>query len=117
MSNQAKQDHDNYWQAVTDVAEGVVAEFRDTDDDGDEDRDELLTRLVHEAIDQHGYVIQDELQIHTLQYSRHPCAALFDGTLLGHSYRPGDSFPFAAFAADAFESDVTEKVKELQGRE
>jgi hypothetical protein len=117
MSNQAKQDHDDYWQAVTDVAEGIVAEFQDTDDEGDKDRDELLTRLVHESTDQHDYVIQDELQIHTLQHSRHPCAALYNGTLLGHSYRPGDSFPFAAFAADAFEMDVTQKVKGLLGGE
>jgi hypothetical protein len=117
MSNQAKQDHDNYWQAVTDVAEGVVAEFQDTDDDGGEDRNELLTRLVHEAIDQHDCVIRDDLQVETLRQSKHPCAALYNGTLLGHRYRPGDSFPFAAFAADAFEMDVTEKVKGLLGGE
>ena len=115
MPNQAKQQHDDYWQAVTDVAENVVAEFRDTDDD--EDRDELLTRLVHESTDQHDYVIFNELQVHTLQHSKHPCAALFNGTLVGHSYRPGDSFPFAGFAADAFEMDVTSKVKELLGTE
>jgi len=115
MPNQAKQQHDDYWQAVTDVAENVVAEFRDTDDEDDEDRDELLTRLVHESIDQHDYVIRDDLQVHTLQHSKHPCAALFNGTLLGSRYHPGDSFPFAAFAADAFEMDVTQKVKELLG--
>lgn len=112
MPNQTKQQHDDYWQAVTDVAEGVMAEFRDTDD---EDRDELLTRLVHEAIDQHDYVIRDDLQIQTLQQSQHPCAALFNGTLVGNHYRPDDAFPFAAFAADAFEADVTHKVKELLG--
>jgi hypothetical protein len=113
MSNQSKQQHEDYWQAVTDVAENVVAEFRDTDDDGD--RDELLTRLVHEATDQHDCVIGDDLQIQTLQHSQHPCAALFNGTLLGHHYRPGDSFPFAAFAADAFEADVVQAVKQLLG--
>jgi hypothetical protein len=113
MPNQAQQQHADYWQAVTDVAEGVVAEFRDTDDDGD--RDELLTRLVHEATDQHDYVIRDDLQIQTLQQSQHQCAALFAGTLLGNHYRPGDSFPFAAFAADAFEADVTHKVKQMLG--
>jgi hypothetical protein len=111
MPNQAKQNHDNYWLAVTDVAENVVSELEDTD----EDRDELLTRLVHEATDQHDYVIRDDLQIQTLQHSQHPCAALFAGTLLGNHYRPGDSFPFAAFAADAFEMDVSQKVKELLG--
>jgi hypothetical protein len=115
MPNQAKQQHDDFWQAVTDAAENVVAELEDTDDDGD--RDELLTRLVHEAIDQHDCVIRDDLQIQTLQHSQHPCAALFNGTLVGHSYRPGDAFPFAAFAADAFEMDVTQKVKKLLGEE
>lgn len=104
-------EHDDYWQAVADVAENVVAELNDADPD--EDRDELLTRLVHERTDQHDYVIRDDLQIHTLQHSQQPCAALFNGTVLGSDYRPGDSFPFAAFAADAFEMDVTAKVKLL----
>ena len=113
--DQAKQEHDDYWQAVNDVAEAVVAEMEDTDTE--EDRDELLTRLVHEATDQHDYVVRDDLQIQTLQHSQHPCAALFNGTLLGHRYLPGDSFPFAAFAADAFEADVIQKVKELLGDE
>ncbi|NLS97539.1 MAG: hypothetical protein GXX96_35820 [Planctomycetaceae bacterium] len=117
MPSKSKQEHDNYWQAVTDVAEGIVAELQDTDDEDDEDRDELLTRLVHESTDQHDYVIFNELQVYTLQHSKHPCAALFNGTLLGSRYRPGDSFPFAAFAADAFEMDVTQKVKELLGTE
>jgi hypothetical protein len=107
------QDHDNYWQAVLDVAEAIVAEMADND----EDQDEVLTRLVHEQTDQHDYVIRDDLQIHTLQYSQNPCAALFNGTLLGHRYQPGDNFPFAGFAADAFEADVTNKVKLLLGEE
>lgn len=111
--DQAKRQHDDYWLAVTDVAEGIVAELQNTDD---EDRNELLTRLVHEAIDQHDYVIRDDLQIQTLQHSQHPCAALFNGTLLGHRYCSGDSFPFAAFAADAFGADVTSKVKLLLGK-
>lgn len=104
-------EHDNYWQAVQDTAENVVAELADADPD--EDRDELLTRLVHERTDQHDYVIRDDLQIHTLQCSQHPCAALFNGTLVGHQYKPGDNFPFAAFAADAFEADVIQKTKLL----
>lgn len=108
-------EHDNYWQAVIDVAENVVAELNDAD--ADEDREELLARLVHERTDQHDYVIRDDLQIHTLQCSQHPCAALFNGTLLGHQYQPGDSFPFAAFAADAFEMDVIQKIKLLLGQE
>ena len=108
-------DFDNYWQAVQDVAEAIVAELADADPD--EDRNELLTRLVHEGIDQHDFVIRDNLQIHTLQYSQHPCAALFNGTLNGHHYQPGDNFPFAAFAADAFEADVIQKIKLLLGEE
>ena len=112
MPDEAKQQHDDYWLAVTDVAENIVAELQDTD----EDRDEALTRLVHDAIDQHDYVIQDDLQIQTLQQSQHPCAALFNGTLVGHSYQPGDNFPFAAFAGDAFEADVASKVKLLLGK-
>lgn len=111
MPNQANQQHEDYWQAVTDVAQNIVAELEDTD----EDRDEVLSRLVHDAIDQHDYVIQDDLQIQTLQQSQHPCAALFNGTLLGHHYGPGDNFPFGAFAADAFEADVAQKVKQLLG--
>jgi len=104
--------HDNYWQAVTGVAEQIVEELTDSPDD---DRDELLHRLLHESTDQHDYVIRDDLQIQTLQYSQHPCAALFNGTLLGERYRPGDNFPFAAFAAGAFEMDVAAKVKKLLG--
>ena len=109
------QDFDNYWQAVQDVSENVVAELADAD--SDQERDELLHRLVHESIDQHDYVIRDDLQIHTLQFSQHPCAALFNGTLIGHCYQPGDSFPFAVFAADAFESDVISRIKLLLGKD
>ena len=46
----------------------------------------LLTRLVHVATDQHDYVVRDDLQIQTLQQSQHPCAALFNGTVLRHRY-------------------------------
>ena len=111
----AKQQHEDYWLAVNDVAEAVVAELEDTDTE--EGRNEQLTRLVHEATDQHDCVIRDDLQIQTLQHSHHPCASLFNGTLLGHRYLPGDNFPFAAFAADAFEADVIQQVKELLGEE
>jgi hypothetical protein len=110
---QARQQHDNYWQTVTDVAEQIVAELHDADPD--EDRDELLHRLLHENTDQHDYVIRDDLQIPTLLYSKHPCAAIFNGTLLGERYRSTDNFPFAAFAAEAFEMDVAQKVRELHG--
>jgi hypothetical protein len=102
-------DHDNYWQAVQDAAESILAELEDTD----EDQDELLTRLVDEYTDQHDYVVRDDLQIQTLQHSQHPCAAIFNGTVLSNRYQPGDDFPFAAFAADAFAADVANKVKEM----
>ncbi|MHB0960079.1 MAG: hypothetical protein ACYC0X_19910 [Pirellulaceae bacterium] len=113
--DQAKQEHEDYWQAVSDVADGIVAELEDTDND--DDRDELTTRLVHEVTDQHDCVIRDDLQIQTLQHSNNPCAALFNGTLIGHPFRPTDNFPFAAFAADAFEADVIQKLKGLLGEE
>jgi hypothetical protein len=105
--------HDDYWQAVADVAESIVAEVQDADPD--EDRDELLHRLLHEKTDDHDYVVRDDLQIQTMQYSQHPCAALFNGTLLAERYRPGDNFPFASFAAEAFEMDVRQKVGNLLG--
>lgn len=101
---------DDYRQAVQDVAENVVAELQDADPD--DDRDELLTQLVHDRTDQHDYVISTELQVHTLLYSAHPCAAFFNGTYK-HDFNSTDSFPFADFAADAFEMDVTENVKQL----
>ena len=110
MPNQdPKAQQQDYWQAVTDVAEQIVDELQDTD----EDRDEALHRLLHENTDQHDCVIFDELQVLTLQFSKHPCAAFFNGTLLQQRFRPTDSFPFAAFAAEAFEMDVAQKVKEL----
>ena len=105
--------HDAYWRAVTDVAEQIVDLLRDADPD--EDRDELLHRLLHESTDDHDYVVRDDLQVQTLQFSQHPCAALFNGTLLGERHRPGDNFPFASFATEAFETDVREKVKKLLG--
>ena len=105
------QDHDNYWQAVQYLAESIVAEL--ADEDPEEDRDVILTRLVHDRTDQHDYVIRDDLQVHTLQFSQNPCAALFNGTVLGGNYMPGDNFPFASFAADALEADVIQKVKLL----
>ena len=107
---QIQQDLDNFRQAVNDVAENVVAELADTDTDND--RDELLTQLIGERCDQHDYVINDELQIHTLLYSDHPCAGFFNGTFKS-DYDSGDNFPFADFAADAFEMDLTHKVKQL----
>ena len=105
--------HDAYWQAVADVAEQIVAEVQDADPE--DNRDELLHRLLHENTDDHEYVVCNELQIQTLQYSQHPCAALFNGTLLAKHHLPGNNFPFASFAAEAFEMDVAAKVKKLLG--
>lgn len=111
QNEQIQQDSDNYWQAVEDLAEQIIEELNDSDD---EDRNELLHRLLHESTDQHGYVISDDLQIHVLQHSRHPCAALFNGTL-GGGYQSTDQFPFSAFAGDAFEADVAVRVSEMLG--
>lgn len=110
-NEQAQQDSQNYWQAVEDMAEQIVEELDEAEPDH---RDELLHRLLHENTDQHDYVINDDLQLHTLRYSKHPCAALFNGTL-SSGYQSTDDFPFAAFAGDAFETDVSAKVKELLG--
>ena len=110
---QSQRDNDNYRQAVADLAEQIVAELRDAE--SGEDQDELLHRLLHENTDQHDYVIRDDLQIQTLLYSKHPSAALFNGTLLQEKCRSTDAFPFASFAAEAFEMDLAEKVKEMLG--
>lgn len=106
--NEAQQDSENYWQAVTDVAEQIVEELNEAEDDCND----LLHQLLHENTDQHDYVINDVLQLHTLQHSKNPCAALFNGTL-SHNYQSTDNFPIAAFAGDAFEADVAAKVNEL----
>ena len=101
---------EDYWSAVEDVAEHIVAEANDADPD--EDRDELLTRLVDDHTQQHVCVINTDLQIHTLQFSNNPCASFFHGTFK-NKYDIHDSFPFQAFADDAFEEDVKDKVLEL----
>lgn len=108
---QRQHDCEDYWQAVEELAEQIIEELNDTEE---EDRNELLYRLLHENTDQHQYVINDNLQLHVLKHSKHPCAALFNGTL-GHNYQSTDDFPFAAFAGDAFEADVSQKVTELLG--
>lgn len=108
---QAKQEHDDYWQAVTDVAENVVADLEDADDE--DDRDELLTRLIADKCDQHLYVIGNDLCIDTLRYSDNACAGFSDGTFAANHYARDAQFPFSDLAADAFEADVTDKVKEL----
>ena len=101
---------EEYRNAVADVAEHIVAEINDADPD--EDRDELLVRLLDESTEQHEYVINTDLQIHTLQFSNHPCASFIHGTFKSE-YGIHDSFPFQVFAADAFEEDVKDKVVEL----
>ena len=106
--NETQQDSDNYWQAVTDVAEQIVEELSEAEDG----QNDLLHQLLHENTDQHDYVINEVLQLHTLQHSKNPCAALFNDTLSG-GYQSTDNFPFAAFAGDAFAADVAVKVNEL----
>lgn len=108
---QAKKENDDYWAAVIDVAENVVADL----EDADADRDECLTRLIAEKCDQHEYVIGNDLCIHTLKYSGNACAGFFDGTFAASQYARDAEFPFTDLAADAFEADVTDKVKELLG--
>ena len=107
---ETRQQIEDYWSAVEDVAENIVAEINDADPE--EDRDELLVRLLDESTEQHEYVINTDLQIHTLQFSNHPCASFIHGTFKSE-YAIHDSFPFQAFAADAFEEDVKDKVVEL----
>jgi len=111
QQQQAKREYDDYWAAVTDVAESVIDDLEDADED--EDRDELLTRLIADKCDQHEYVIGNELCIHTLKYSGNACAGFFDGTFAANQYARNAEFPFADLAADAFEADVTDKVKEM----
>lgn len=110
---QAQQENDDYWQAVTEVAENVVADLEDAEDE----RDELLARLIAEKCDQHEYVIDNDLCIHTLKYSANACAGFFDGTFAANQYARNVEFPFTNLAADAFEADVTDKVKQLLGDE
>jgi len=107
----AKQEHGDYWHAVTDVAENVIADL----EDADEDRDEFLSRLIAEKCDQHEYVIGNDLCVHTLRYSNNACAGFFDGTFAANHYARNALFPFTDLAADAFEADVTDKVKEMLG--
>ena len=107
---ETRQQIEDYWSAVEDVAENIVAEVNDADPE--EDRDELLLRLLDEHTEQHEYVINTDFQIHTLQFSNHPCASFFHGTFK-NEYAIHDSFPFQVFAADAFEADVKDKVLEL----
>ena len=111
QQQQAKQEHDDYWQAVTDVAESVIDDLDDADDE--ENQDELMTRLISEKCDQHECVIDNDLCIHTLKYSGNACAGFFDGTFAANQYARNAPFPFVDLAADAFEADVTDKVKEL----
>ncbi|TWU49299.1 hypothetical protein [Rubripirellula reticaptiva] len=109
---QTQEQLDNYRQAIADVAENIIAEL----EADDTNRDESLQQLVNEQIELHDYVINSELQIHTLLYSAHPCAAFFNGTHKDN-YASTDDFPFAVFASDAFEQDVIGKVKDLLGDE
>lgn len=108
--SEAFSQRDDYWDAVNDVAERVFLEVSESDE---EDRDESVVQLISENCDQHEYVIHNELQIHTLLYSRNACAGFFDGTFAANQYGRSDDFPFADLAADAFVADVTNKVRQF----
>lgn len=108
---QVQREHDDYWQAVTDVAESVIDDLDDADNE--ENQDELMTRLIAEKCDQHEFVIGNDLSIHTLKYSANACAGFFDGTFAASQYARNAAFPFVDLAADAFEADVIDKVREL----
>lgn len=114
-SKEAKLEHDEYLQAVIDVAENVIDDLEDAEDE--DDRGEILTRLIADKCDQYEYVIGNDLCIHTLRYSNNACAGFFDGTFAANQYARNAEFPFTDLAADAFEADVTDKVKELLGDE
>lgn len=104
---QARTDHDNYWDAVITAAENVVENHRSDIENGNVDESDF-EQLINEHCDQHDYVINVDLQIHTLLYSAHPCVG-FD---LGPRAKPTDEFPFGWFAGYAFERDVLEKAKD-----
>lgn len=108
---QVQREHDDYWEAVTDVAESVIDDLDDADDE--ENQDELMTCLIAEKCDQHEYVIGNDLCIHTLRFSNNACAGFFDGTFAANKYARNAPFPFVDLAADAFEADVTDKVRKL----
>ena len=102
---------DEYWHAVNETAESIVAEFMDNDDG--QDQHELLQSLVSESCDQHGYVICDDLSIHTLLYSQNACAGFFNGTFAPSQYASDAPFPFSTLAGAAFEIDVAYRVQRL----
>ena len=106
-----QEEFDQYWHAVNDAANAVLAEIQEADDG--QDRNEQLSFIVADHCDQHEYVINEVLNVHTLLYSQNPCAAFFNGTFPISRYRCGDPFPFAELAADAFEADVIGRVHQL----
>lgn len=108
--SQSNSHRDDYWAAVNDVAENVVAELIESDS---EDKNQMAIQLTSEKCDQHDYVIHDELQIHTLMYSQNACAGLFDGTFDASQYGRNDDFPFADLAADALVADVSDRVRQM----
>ncbi len=69
---------------------------------------EQIQMLLADSVDTEGYVIDDELQLVTLQASDHATAGLFDCMVKVNS--PSEQFPFAGFAASAFQLDVMKYV-------
>ncbi len=104
--SQSNSHRDDYWAAVNEVAENVVAELGDFDVEA---KDEMAIQLISEKCDQHGYVIHVELQIRT----QNACAGLFDGTFDASQYGCNDDFPFADLAADALVADVSDRVRQM----
>jgi hypothetical protein len=95
---------------VNDTAEALVAEL---EVDDEQDRDEQLSFIVADHCDRHEYLINEELNIHTLLYSQNACSAFFNGTFPMSRYASGGPFRFPALAADAFEADVIGRVHQL----
>lgn len=106
---------EEYWHAVNETAESIIAEFMDNDDG--QDQHELLQSLLSEFCDQHGYVICDDLNIHTLLYSQNACAGFFNGTFAANKYASDAPFPFSTLAGAAFEIDVAYRVQRLLDNE
>lgn len=89
------------------IAQYVRSETRSKDR-----RAEIAVVAIHEAIDNHDFVIDDDKSICVLRVSDNASAAFFDGTG-DRPNRPSDSFPFGSYAAGAMETDLAHKVAKL----
>lgn len=105
--NDAKKELNEYWEAVSETAEIIMDEYRNSEDEIE------IDSLIHEHCDQHERVIDVDLNVLTLHYSKNSCAGFFDGTVDAKSLSRNQDFPFAPLAAAAFEADVSEKVHKM----